>query len=124
MGSTQSRRLNDIVCKSSSMPRNKRTRDRLNGVREPSAELAPLYLQLTYMYAPAWGYGGPVRLLFDYARWMSSYSDVTAFTSDIHHDLTRIKAKAETISGVPILRHKLFFPALTKRGVYLISPLM
>jgi glycosyltransferase involved in cell wall biosynthesis len=106
------------------MPRNKRTRDRLNGVREPSAELAPLYLQLTYMYAPAWGYGGPVRLLFDYARWMSSYSDVTAFTSDIHHDLTRIKAKAETISGVPILRHKLFFPALTKRGVYLISPLM
>ena len=84
----------------------------------------PLYLQLTYMYAPAWGYGGPVRLLFDYARWMSSNSDVTVFTSDIHHDLTRITAKSETISGVPIERRKLFFPELAKRGVYLISPLM
>jgi glycosyltransferase involved in cell wall biosynthesis len=106
------------------MPKNEVTKDRLPEVMQPPGEFARLYLQLTYMYAPAWGYGGPVRLLFDYARWMSSNSDVKVFTSDIHHDLTRITAKSETISGVPIERHKLFFPELTKRGVYLISPLM
>ena len=100
------------------------TKDRLPEVMQPRGELAPLYLQLTHMYAPAWGYGGPVRLLFDYARWMSSNSDVTVFTSDIHHDLTRITAKSEAINGVPIERHRLFFPALIKRGVYLISPWM
>jgi len=51
-----------------------------------------------------------VRLLFDYARWMSSNFEVAVFTSDIHHDFTRIGVKSETISGVPIERHKLFFP--------------
>jgi glycosyltransferase involved in cell wall biosynthesis len=106
------------------MSKNELKKDRLHEVKQTFGEPVPLYLQLTYMYVPAWGYGGPVRLLFDYARWMSSNSDVTVFTSDIHHDLTRITAKSETISGVPIERHKLFFPALTKRGVYLISPLM
>ena len=84
----------------------------------------PLYLQLTYMHAPAWGYGGPVRLMFDYARWMGGNSDVAVFTSDVHHDLTRIPRKSETISGVPIERHTLFFPSLAKRGFYLPSPLM
>ncbi len=92
--------------------------------KQPLGEPVPLYLQLTHMYAPAWGYGGPVRLLFDYARWMTSNSDIEVFTSDIHHDLTRITTKSESISGVPIERHKLFFPALTRKGVYLISPLM
>lgn len=106
------------------MPKNEVTEDRLREVSQPSGEAAPLYLQLTYMYAPAWGYGGPVRLLFDYARWMSSNFEVAVFTSDIHHDFTRIAVKSETISGVPIERHKLFFPALAKKGFYLPSPLM
>jgi glycosyltransferase involved in cell wall biosynthesis len=106
------------------MPKNELKKDQLHEVEHAFGEPVPLYLQLTHMYAPAWGYGGPVRLLFEYARWMSSNSDVAAFTSDIHHDLTRIKAKSETISSVPIERHKLLFPALTKRGVYLISPFM
>lgn len=106
------------------MPESEVTKDRLREVKQPSGDPAPLYLQLTYMYAPAWGYGGPARLLFDYARWMCSNSEVAVFTSDIHHDLTRIAAKSETISGVPIERHRLFFPTLAKKGFYLPSPLM
>ncbi len=106
------------------MPKDEVKKDRLREVRRPSREPAPLYLQLTYMYAPAWGYGGPVRLLFDYARWMSSNSDVAVFTTNMHHDWTRIAAKSETIGGVPIERHKLFFPTLAKKGYYLPSPLM
>jgi glycosyltransferase involved in cell wall biosynthesis len=93
-------------------------------VRQPSRKSALLYIQLSYTYAPAWGYGGPVRLLFDYARWTRSNSEVAVFTSDIHHDSTRIAVKSETMSGVPIERHKLFFPRLAKRGLYLPSPLM
>jgi len=38
-----------------SMPKNEVTEDRLREVSQPSGEAAPLYLQLTYMYAPAWG---------------------------------------------------------------------
>ncbi len=100
------------------------TKDGIRGVSHSSGNSPLLYLQLTYMYAPAWGYGGPVRLMFDYARWMSSHSEVAVFTSDIHHDLTRIAAKSETISGVPIERHRLFFPTLAKNGFCLPSPLM
>ena len=106
------------------MPKNEVTEDRVREVRQPSGAAGPLYLQLTHMYAPAWGYGGPVRLLFDYARWMSGNSDVAVFTCDVLHDLTRIPTKSETISGVPIERHTLFFPLLVKRGFYLPSPLM
>lgn len=106
------------------MPKNEVTKDRLREMSQPSGEPAPLYLQLTYMYAPAWGYGGPARLLFDYARWMSSNFEVAVFTSDVHHDLTRIAVKSETISGVPIERHRLFFPTFAKKGFYLPSPLM
>lgn len=106
------------------MSKSKVTEDRLRELTQPSGKSTLLYLQLSYMYAPAWGYGGPVRLLFDYARWMSGNSEVAVFTSDIHHDSTRIVVKSETISGVPIERHKLFFPTLAKKGFYLPSPRM
>ena len=106
------------------MSKNEMKMERHRGVKQPSREPAALYLQLTYMYAPAWGYGGPVRLLFDYARWMSQKSEVVVFTTDVHHDFTRIAAKSETISGVRVERHKLLFPTLAKKGFYLPSPLM
>lgn len=85
---------------------------------------SPVYIQLTHMYAPSWGYGGPVRLMYDYARWMSGGSDVAVFTSDIHHDLTRISRKSEIINGIPVERHTLFFSSLAKKSFYLISPMM
>src|SRR5437870_1097268 len=106
------------------MPTDEVTKDMIRGVSHSSRNSPLLYLQLTYMYVPAWGYGGPVRLLFDYARWMSSNCEVAVFTSDVLHDFTRIGAKSETIGGVPIERYKLFFPTLAKRGFNLLSPLM
>ena len=106
------------------MPENEVRKDQDGPAKQSSEKSGLLYLQLTYMYAPAWGYGGPVRLLFDYARWMSSSSEVAVFTSDIHHDLVRIAAKSETIGGVPIERHRLFFPELVKKAFYLPSPAM
>ncbi len=91
---------------------------------QPLGNPAPLYIQLTDTYAPAWGHGGPVRLMFDYARWLSSDFRVTVYTSDVHHDFTRIPIRREIIGGASVCRHKLFFPELAKKSIYLLSPLM
>lgn len=106
------------------MPKSLVTEGERRALRQPSANGAPLYLQLTNMYAPAWGYGGPVRLLFDYARWLCQEFRVVVFSGDVHHDFTRIPLKSERVQGVPIRRHRLFFPRLAKKSVYLLSPLM
>jgi glycosyltransferase involved in cell wall biosynthesis len=106
------------------MPKIAVTKERHSTISPPSGGHAPLYLQLTNLYAPAWGYGGPVRLLFDYARWLCQEFQVMVFSGDVHHDFTRIPVKSETIQGVPIRRHRLFFRRLAKKSVYLLSPLM
>ncbi len=107
-----------------SLPKNELRDARHRVPAQPSGKPAPLYLQLTNMYVPAWGYGGPVRLLFDYARWMSRDFQVAVFTGGIHHDFTRIPAKCETIDGVTIYRHKVFCTSLAKKSFYFISPKM
>jgi glycosyltransferase involved in cell wall biosynthesis len=100
------------------------TNERLSGIEQPSGEHGPLYLQLINMYAPSWGYGGPVRMFFDYARWMSREFQVAVFTGNVHHDFTQILASSETIQGVRIHRNKLLFHRLTRKNHYLHSPLM
>jgi len=87
----------------------------------------PLYLQFTDTYAPAWGHGGPVRLMFDYAQWLRSDFQVDVYTSDVYHDFSRIPIRREIIGGiggVSVHRHKLFFPRLAKNSIYLHSPLL
>lgn len=106
------------------MPKSAIAQDGRRTIRQRSGSRAPLYLQLTNMYAPAWGYGGPVRLMFDYAQWLSRDFEVAVFTGDAHHNFTRIAAKSERINGVSIYRHKLFFPKLARKSIYLLSPLM
>jgi glycosyltransferase involved in cell wall biosynthesis len=90
--------------------------------QQPNTHSSPLYLQLANMYAPAWGYGGPVRLMFDYARWMSQQFEVEVFTGDVNHDFERISVKSETISGVRVSRHKVLSLTLARKSIYLLSP--
>jgi hypothetical protein len=82
------------------------------------------YIQLANMYAPSWGYGGPVRMMFDYAGWMSSFSDVTVFSGDLHHDFERLPAQEQHQDGLAIHRNHVFLPRLAKRSIYLVSPWM
>ena len=82
------------------------------------------YLQLTYMYAPSWGYGGPVRLMFDYARWMNPAFNVAVFTGDLHHDFARIEEDEPGHDAIPIERNRIYFSRLARRSIYLVSPLM
>ncbi len=76
------------------------------------------------MYAPSWGYGGPVRLMFDYARWMSSASDVVIFSGDLHHDFLRIPTEEHQEDTLKIHRDHIYLPQLAKRSIYLVSPRM
>ena len=87
-------------------------------------ESLPLYIQLTETYVPAWGCGGPVRLMYDYAQWLSSGFQVMVHTTDAHHDFTRIPVRCEIIGGVSVYRHKFFFAALARRSAFVISPTM
>ena len=82
------------------------------------------YIQLANMYAPSWGYGGPVRMMFDYARWMSTLSDVVVFSGNLHHDFERVAAKEHQQDTFAIHRDHVYLPRLAKRSIYLVSPRM
>jgi glycosyltransferase involved in cell wall biosynthesis len=73
------------------------------------------------MYAPSWGYGGPVRLMFDYARWLSRVFDVAVFSGDLHHDFTRFPEAEDRHDTVTIHRSRIYCPQLAKRSIYLPS---
>ena len=93
-------------------------------LKVPSSDERPLYLQLTHMYAPSWGYGGPVRLMSDYARWLNGAFRVLALSGDLHHDFTRIHAAHEDQDGVKVQRFRVHLPALARKSIYLVSPRM
>src|SRR5215470_8913740 len=93
-------------------------------IKVPSRDERPLYLQLTHMYAPSWGYGGPVRLMFDYARWLNGAFRVFALSGDLHHDFTRIQVAPRDQDGVKVLRFRVHIPALARKSIYLVSPRM
>ena len=61
--------------------------------------------------------------MFDYARWLSCDFQVTAHTSDVHHDFSRIPVAQEVIGGVTVCRHKLFFPKLAKKSIMFQTPI-
>jgi len=89
-----------------------------------SSEQRPLYLQMTHVYAPAWGYGGPVRLMLDYARLMGQAFRVMVLSGDLHHDFTRIPQKFDDQDGVTVERFRVHLPRLARKSIYLISPRM
>lgn len=59
-------------------------------------------LQVNLSYAPAWGHGGPPRVLFDYAKELVKRGhQVTSFTTD-SLDAGRIGVSRRTLEGVDI----------------------
>lgn len=63
------------------------------------------YLQVTSYYAPAWGYGGPPRVMTDYARGLAARGhDVTVLTSDVLDAEHRARPRQEVLDGVKIER--------------------
>lgn len=83
------------------------------------------YMQLMYTYAPAWGFGGPTRIMYDYARWMvDATSRTTVIAGDINHDYSPIERKSEVMQGIRIRRIPVYWRHLVKRGFNCVSPSM
>ena len=84
---------------------------------------APLYMQLTCWYAPSYGWGGPIRLMADYAEWaMDSGLRVAVLTGDIHDDYTRVPKDAEHPLKSVISRYRVLVASLARRAIYIFSP--
>src|SRR6266511_1514948 len=67
-------------------------------------------LQVTSYYAPAWAYGGPPRVMAEYARGLAARGhDVTVFTTDVLDDSRRARPLRELLDGVRVER----FPNLS-----------
>jgi glycosyltransferase involved in cell wall biosynthesis len=62
-------------------------------------------LQVTSYYAPAWGYGGPPRVMTQYASGLAARGhDVTVFTTDALDDGARARPRRELLDGVDVHR--------------------
>jgi glycosyltransferase involved in cell wall biosynthesis len=69
-------------------------------------------LQVTSYYAPAWAYGGPPRVMTDFARGLVERGhEVTVFTTDVLDGERRARPLRETLDGVRVER----FPNLSNR---------
>src|SRR3954468_3525666 len=62
-------------------------------------------LQVTSYYAPAWAYGGPPRVMTDFAAGLVARgNDVTVFTTDVFDGERRATPRRETLDGVRVRR--------------------
>lgn len=83
------------------------------------------YLQLMWAYAPAWGFGGPVRLMYDYAHWFTRNGcDVQVIAGDVNHDYGTVRPRAEVIDGVRVRRVRTYMRSLVARSLNFVSPAM
>ena len=60
-------------------------------------------LQVTPYFAPAWAYGGPPRVMFEYATGLVARGhEVAVFTTDVLDEHMRATPSRETIDGVDV----------------------
>lgn len=60
-------------------------------------------LQICAVYAPAWGFGGPPRVMLDLAKQLVAHGhSVTVYTTDAGDDQGRVAARARSFDGVQV----------------------
>ncbi len=63
-------------------------------------------LQVTPYFSPAWAYGGPPRVMTDFAVGLAARGhDVTVLTTDVLDETRRATPRDETIEGVSVTRY-------------------
>jgi glycosyltransferase involved in cell wall biosynthesis len=83
------------------------------------------YIQLTSAYAPAFGFGGPIRLMYEYAKWMADAGfSVAVITGDVNHDFTHVAKKKEFLYGIEIRRVRVWWHRLVRKNINLVSTTM
>ena len=80
------------------------------------------YMQFSSFYYPSMGFGGPVKLMYDYANWINDYKkDVIVYSTDIHHDFSRLENKIVE-KPFNIIRSKVLSIFLAKKNIIIFSP--
>jgi glycosyltransferase involved in cell wall biosynthesis len=82
-----------------------------------------IYIQMMSSCAPSWGFGGPIRIFYDYINYLNPHTTSYVFSGDVHHDYKKISSNNE-ISNFPVTRVKVFLKFLCKKNINLISPKM
>ena len=76
-------------------------------------------------YSPAFGFGGPIRLMYVYAKWaVGAGFRVTVITGDTNHDFTRVAQKRECLHGIQIRRVRVYWRRLVKKSINIVSQTM
>ena len=73
--------------------------------------------QVIPFFAPAWSYGGPVKVCFDLSRNLATRrNEVTVLTTDAYDHLRRMDKVCEEMDGVRVLRFRNISNRLAKRS--------
>jgi glycosyltransferase involved in cell wall biosynthesis len=73
-------------------------------------------LQVIPFFVPAWGFGGPVKVVYDISTSLVEKGyDVTVLTTDALDSKSRIPSAYEIISGIKVCRFRNFSPYLAKK---------
>ena len=79
-------------------------------------------MQFSSFYYPSMCFGGPVKLMYDYANWIHDYkNDVIVYSTDIHHDFSRLENKTVE-KPFNIIRSKVLSIFLAKKNIIIFSP--
>lgn len=84
-----------------------------------------LYIQMSSSYAPSWGFGGPIRIFYDYAYFLKDHFETIVLTGNVHHDYKKISIDDTNElknSNFKIIRFHTFFKSLVPRGINIVSP--
>src|SRR5689334_3402925 len=77
-------------------------------------------LQVVPRYAPAWAFGGGVRMTYELGRtWVRHGHHVTAFTSDQQDGRRQFETLTADVDGIQVRRFRNPLPALAARYPFL-----
>lgn len=80
-------------------------------------------LQVVSYYAPAWAYGGPPRVMADFAAGLAARGhDVTVLTTDVLDESSRAAPARETLDGVRVERYRNVSNGLAWRNKKYVAP--
>lgn len=80
-----------------------------------------VYIQISSAYAPAWGFGGPVRMMYEYATLMARTCPTYVFTGNLDVDGKPVAQHLDDRCNLVIKRYPIWLPALMRRNCPLID---
>ena len=82
------------------------------------------YVQLCSAYAPSWGFGGVVRILYGYASYLSAAHRTVVLTGNLNERQQVVGPEFDEAQPYEIRRYKLASRSLARRNIHVVSPHM